>query len=403
MGNRSHITHLSGFSVTASNNFIVLILSHNFVAAHPALYIAYLSSVKLCLHFHLLPWLFVLPLATPMKQLSPETRNLIINGLKNGLPATKTATMYAVSRSSVNNIRKVHLPTIQKSRGGRPQKLTVREKRKLVRLITSGEVDTAVEAQRQLTGDTGKAVHPDTIRNVLKEEGMRSFVKPKKPLLAKRHVRQRLAFARKYQYWTVDDWKRVVWSDETKINRFGSDGRKWGWKKLGAQLKSQHVQPTVKHGGGSLMIWGCMTAEGVGYMCRIDGRMDAKLYTDILNDYLLQTVEYYGIDRESFVFQQDNDSKHTSKLAKKWIEEHDIEVLDWPAQSPDLNPIEHLWDHLKMKLSDYDEVPTSMHELWRRVEAEWEKIAKDECVKLIESMPRRIGSVLKANGGYTKY
>lgn len=77
--------------------------------------------------------------------------------------------------------------------------------------------------------------------------------------------------------------------------------------------------------------------------------------------------------------------------------------MDWPAQSPDLNPIEHLWQMLKFRLSAYPEKPGSIHELWKRVEAEWEKISKEECIKLIHSMPRRVAAVLKAKGGYTKY
>src|SRR3954470_4711683 len=91
---------------------------------------------------------------------------------------------------------------------------------------------------------------------------MKAITKKKKPWLLPRHIRQRLDFALCHQHWTVEDWKRVIWSDETKINRLGSDGRKWAWKKRGDnQLADRHVQGTVKFGGGSLMLWGCMTAS----------------------------------------------------------------------------------------------------------------------------------------------
>ena len=237
----------------------------------------------------------------------------------------------------------------------------------------------------------------------MKKENLKAAVKAKKPLLSPQHIKARYEFACKYQHWTEEDWFRVVFSDETKINRLGSDGRVWVWKRPGSALTQQHVSGTVKFGGGSLMIWGCMTAHGVGYMCQIEGRMDAALYTEILDDYIFKTVDHYEMDRERFVFQQDNDPKHTSKLAKDWFQDNGVELLDWPAQSPDLNPIEHLWFHLKRRLGAYQDALKSMLELWERVQEEWEKIPKETCLELIRSMPRRVAAVLKAKGGYTKY
>ena len=106
---------------------------------------------------------------------------------------------------------------------------------------------------------------------------------------------------------------------------------------------------------------------------------------------------------DNIVFQHDNDSKHTSRIARQWLENNGVSVLNWPAQSPDLNPIEHLWQHLKRQLVAYATSPTSIHELWERVEAQWEKVPPQVCINLVESMPRRVAEVLKVKGGYTKY
>ena len=151
------------------------------------------------------------------------------------------------------------------------------------------------------------------------------------------------------------------------------------------------------------MLWGCMPWEGVRLACKIDGNMDAKLYTQILQDELQNSLIHYGRDPSSIIFQQDNDSKHTCQKARKWFKDHDYNVLLWPAQSPDLNPIEHLWDHVKRKLAEHEVAPRGILELWERVEEEWNKIDAEVCQNLIESMPRRVAAVLKAKGGHTKY
>jgi transposase len=137
------------------------------------------------------------------------------------------------------------------------------------------------------------------------------------------------------------------------------------WKEPGRALTEQHVEGTVKFGDGSLMMWGCMTAQNVGYACRIKGNMDAQLYTNILDTSFLHTLAYYKLETDKIVFQQDNDPKHTSRIARKWLEDKDIEVLNWPAQSPDLNPIEHFWHHLKRQVAGYETMSTSIDELWR--------------------------------------
>ena len=201
----------------------------------------------------------------------------------------------------------------------------------------------------------------------------------------------------------LEDWKQVIWSDETKINHIGSDEKRWAWKKAREDLSDRLIQETVKFGGGFLMMWGCMRWEGVGMACKIDGRMDTDLYLQIMEDELQQTLEYFGKTPDDIVFQQDNDFKYTSKRAKKWFAKHGFEVMVWPAQSPDLNPIEHLWFLLKRRLAEYPESAKGITELWKRVQVEWEKIEVAKCQRLIKSMPRRVQEVIKAKGGYTFY
>ena len=104
---------------------------------------------------------------------------------------------------------------------------------------------------------------------------MRVVVKAEKPYLKPTHRKARLAFAHKYRHWTIGGSKLVLWSDETKVNRIGSDSQVWVWKNKGEPLSDRTTTPTVKHGGGSVMVWGCMAWNRVGIHQEIDGIMDA--------------------------------------------------------------------------------------------------------------------------------
>ena len=338
-----------------------------------------------------------------MKKLDTDKRRKIISMLDSGINASSIAKNFHVDVRTVGSIRAAVRPNLSRPKGGRPAKLTKPTRRFIHRLITTGKADTATQVANQLRTDSNVNVSPDTIRRALKQAGLRAVTKKKKPRLLPRHKQARLKFAKRYQSWTVDDWNRVIWSDETKINRLGSDGRNWAWKKKGSRLTDQQVTGTVKFGGGHLMMWGCLTSKGVGLACRIDGAMDAPLYVSILEDELQQTMEYYGLEKGETIFQQDNDPKHKSRIATQWFEDNEMEILRWPSQSPDLNPIEHLWQHLKQQLTAYEEEPKSMTELWERVQETWNRIPVSVCTNLIESMPKKVAAVLKARGGYTKY
>ncbi len=107
------------------------------------------------------------------------------------------------------------------------------------------------------------------------------------------------------------------------------------------------------------MLWGCFSAAGTGRLVAIEGKMNAAKYRDILDENLLQSAQDLRLGRK-FTFQQDNDPKHTAKITKEWLHNNSVTVLEWPNQSPDLNPIEHLWRDLKMAV--HQRLPSNLTE-----------------------------------------
>ncbi|GFV15357.1 transposable element Tcb1 transposase [Trichonephila clavipes] len=156
----------------------------------------------------------------------------------------------------------------------------------------------------------------------------------------RKETEERLDFAKSHVNLSDEFWNTVIFSDESKFNIFGSDGRQYVRRKSNTELVKQHLTPTVKHGGGSILVWGCMAANGVGKLCFIDGIMTTRTYIDILRHNLQSSAQKLGLG--TFVFQQDNDPKHTANLTREWLLYNSPRQLKTPPQSPDINPTENL-------------------------------------------------------------
>ncbi len=250
---------------------------------------------------------------------------------------------------------------------------------------------TVVELQRCIR-EMGESCRKSTITAALHQSGLYGRVARRKPLLSARHMKARMEFAKKHLKDSKMVTNKILWSDETKIELFGLYSKRYVWRKPGTAHHLSNTVPTVKHGGGSIMLWGCFSAAGTGRLVAIEGKMNAAKYRDILDENLLQNAQDLRLGRR-FTFQQDNDPKHSAKITKEWLHNNSVTVLEWPSQSPDLNPIEHLWRDLKMAV--HQRLPSNLTEL--------ERIPKSRCEKLVASFPKRLMAVLNQKGASTKY
>ena len=156
--------------------------------------------------------------------------------------------------------------------------------------------------------------------------------------------------------------------------------------------------PTVKHGGENVMVYGYMGAAGVGELYFIKGNMNSNMYCEILQQNMIPSLQKLGSRAE---FPHDNDPKHTSKTTIALLKRLRVKVMDCPSMFPDLNPIEHLWGILKRKVEVCK--VSNICQLHDVVMEEWESIPVATCEALVNSMPRRVKTVLDNDGGHTKY
>ena len=235
--------------------------------------------------------------------------------LDSGTSSAKAPQELGLGLGTMSHIYSQHYSNLPKSSGGCPVKLSSANINYGWCIICMGKVDNAVQIAKALHVVTNQFIYAQIVHCQLKSKGMRLVVKRKKPLLKPHPRRARMEFAERHLEWTIEDWKKVIWSDKTKINCLGSDGRKYVWKYVRESLSDSVVEGTVKFGGGNLMMWGCMRLHEVGWATNINGRMYEDLYVAILEDELQQTLEFYGKSVDDIICQQDNDPKVTSKKA----------------------------------------------------------------------------------------
>ncbi|GFX77133.1 transposable element Tcb1 transposase [Trichonephila clavipes] len=194
--------------------------------------------------------------------------------------------------------------------------------------------------------------------------------------------------------WAAE-WNEVVFTDESRICLLHHDGRIRVWRHRGERMLNSCVMHHHTGPAPGVMVW-----SGIGYhsripLVRIAGTLNSQRY---ISEVLEPVVLPYLQGLATAIFQQDNARPHVARKVQRFFVNHQIELLPWPARSPDPSPIENMWSMVAQRLTQITSPAAIPDQLWQRVEAAWSAVPQEHIQSLFESMPRRVGAMISNNG-----
>ena len=283
-------------------------------------------------------------------------------------------------------------------KSGRPRKTTPRDDLMIRRTAVRSPMSSASKIRSALLAKGTNISRRTLSRRLVDDFGLKAHKPARKPRLTQAMKVKRLAFAKKHVQWTIQQWHQVLFTDESSVQQFTTRNR-YVRRPSGKRFDDRYTIQTMKH-PPSVMIWGGMSLNGTAglFFLPTGTTMNGQRYLDLLKNKL----ELHMAVHNCTVFMQDGAPCHRAKIVTQFLKSKKIRILDWPGNSPDLNPIENLWSILKDKVSKKQ--PTSAKMLEQAIKEVWvRELSNEYCQSLVESMPRRLEAVIKAKGGPTKY
>ena len=333
----------------------------------------------------------------PRKQMTEVEKGIAIGMYKLDTSTNQIAKKLNRGKKTIRVLLNRYIATQDVSRkpgSGRPRKTNVRGDRRIVREANNNRFISAP----QIASNLNMNVSGSTISRRLRAAGFNGYWAVKKPYVSEANQLKRVTWCQQHVNWTAEQWKKVLWSDESPFT-FRYNGRKRVWRKRGERYSTQCTQGTVKH-DGKINVWGCFAYSGVGHLFHIHGILDQQKYRQILIHHMKPSVRDL-FNGNNCIFQQDNDPKHTARTVKAYLSRCPFPIMQWPSQSPDLNPIENLWSQLNRNLSDRN--PQSKRELFQVLQGGWRALSAQCLHNLVLSMPRRCRAVIASLGKPTRY
>lgn len=330
--------------------------------------------------------------------INPVDATRIVASLEDGHSQRETARNIGVSLSSVQRIWQRYQETDLLTRrpgSGRRRVTTARDDGFIVCYALRNRTVTAVFLRNHLQEVRNVNISEWTIRRRLHDSGLSSRMRATGPPLSREHRIARLIFAREHLAWTIVDWSRVLFSDESRFCLTGSDRRDRVCQRQGERYAQVCIAERLPFGGGSAMAWGGLSFEARTDLVFIEnGTLTAHRYiTQVLEDHVMPFMVILG---NHGTFMHDNARPHTARIVSQYLDEVQIRRFVWPARRPDLNPIEHVWDEIGRRLRRHVPAPRNSRELRDILVQEWDNLPQNVIENLIQSMPRRLQAVITA-------
>ena len=302
-----------------------------------------------------------------------------------GFSHRRVADHFRVNHSIIVRLMQRFLQTgnvTDRPRAGRPRKTTPREDRFISRRA------------RQRSFSTAGAHH----------QGMRARRPIKRPQLTLRHRHARFDWSHDHLGWIIGIWRRVHWSYESVFLLRPTVGRARVWRQRNTSFQDNHVLGTTAFGGGGVTVWGCFSFDCKLDLYVLDGNLTGQIYRD--NVLAPRVVPHF--DNQSLadrpMFMDDNARPHRARIVQHFLQQEAVQTIpSWPAMSPDMNPIEHVWDFIGRKINQRNPKCQNIDELRTAILQEWQQFPHERLRRLVRSMTRRVTELHNKRGGYTRY
>ncbi|GFX10287.1 transposable element Tcb2 transposase [Trichonephila clavipes] len=330
------------------------------------------------------------------RHLDAFTRGRIIGKLKEGRSVTSVAAEFGIAHSIVSRLWRQFQTTGTAIRGfssGRPRGTTPADDRYIVLQARRNRRQTAGEIARHTTQATGQPISRFTVARRLHGGGLFARRPVRCVPLTPAHRRRRSLWCREHRNWRDNEWGRVLFTDESRFSLSSDSHRILIWRERGSRNHPSNIIERDRYGGHGVLVWG-------GIM--LGSRTDLHIFdagsvngTRYCNEILLPYVRLFRAAMGlQFLFMVDNAPCHRTVAAEQLLESEDIERMDWPARSPDLNTIEHVWDFLGTRLAARTLPPVTIWELRLALQDEWTAMPQQLIDTLILSMGRRCETCL---------